>query len=191
MLHDGWGGCAPHDSSVINFKTKFNSLSSFGHFQSTLDKNLQFYKSICSQQCKCSSLPIVIWTLGIMKDLFFLPFHFSFYQTDQTTNTEAENIVKQERSQRQLYPRDLWIVYFNGLPSSPICLFLLKSFYLSLSGCRLVTEMWWCVWTCWVCGADSRGWQVPITTRYTRTRSSPHTSWCDTHQPTLSIRYLK
>ena len=52
MLHDGCGGCALGDSIVINFKTKFNSLSSFGHFQSTLDKNLQFYnfymlKAIC------------------------------------------------------------------------------------------------------------------------------------------------
>ena len=52
MLHDGCGGCALGDSIVINFKTKFNSLSSFGHFQSTLDKNLQFYKSICCEMCK-------------------------------------------------------------------------------------------------------------------------------------------
>ena len=42
MLRDGCGGCTPHDSTVINFKTKFNSLSLVSQSQanvSLLDKN--------------------------------------------------------------------------------------------------------------------------------------------------------
>ena len=36
-----------------------------------------------------------------------------------------------------------------------------------------VSGLFTLMWTCWVCGADSPRWQVPIITRYTRTRSSP------------------